>query len=122
MTRFKNIFAALFVSSILISSVSISSICYAKVPDYFFEEDKSLEQNYNLFVIGYDPRLGGVFEVQTSQDKRQRNHYTRLGDLSVSISKIDRNKYKRRPKKLVGKSFKIDKSPLKTYKAPTHIK
>lgn len=100
----------------------MTSICFAKVPDYFFEQDKVLKKNHDLYIIAYDPRLGGVYEVQSTQDKRQNNHYTRLGDLSISVSKIDRNKYKRKPKRLVGKSFKIDKSPLKTYKSPTHIK
>lgn len=78
--------------------------------------------NHRLYIVAYDRRLGGVFEVQTTQDKRKRNHYTRLGDLSVAISKIKKSQYKRRPKKLIGKSFKIDRALLKTYKAPTHIK
>ena len=93
-----------------------------QIPDYFFErEDKTLKKGYMLTVIAFDRRLGGVYEVQTSQDKRKRNYYTRLGDLSLAVSKIDRNKFKRRPKKLIGKSFKIDKQPLTTYKAPMHI-
>jgi len=111
----------IFLFRAFILSLCFSTFCFAKVPDYFFQKETDLKTGYSLFIMGYDHRLGGVFEVQTSQDKRQKNHYTRLGDLSIAVSKIKRNSYKRRPKKLVGRSFKIDKARLKTYKAPRHI-
>gem|GEM_PF-2598066 len=115
MTFFKHILSFVVGVVILISTSS------SFAADYFFEQDKKLKKGYTVFVTAYDPRLGGVYEIQTVQDKMQKNHYTRLGDLSVASSKVDRNKLKRRPKKLVGKSFKIDKAPLTTYKAPRHI-
>jgi len=108
--------------AVLISVLSAGLLSYAVTPDYFFDADVFLKKGSTVYIVAYDPRLGGVYEVQSSHDKRQKNHYTRLGDLSIAISKIKKNRIKRRPKRLIGKVFRLDQFPLKTYKAPRHIK
>lgn len=104
---------------LLLCLLPISS--FSKVPDYFFEQETLLDKGLTVTILDYDRRLGGVFEIVTDKDYGVRNHYTRLGDLSVAVKEITRRKFRKKTERLVGKSFKINKAKLKTYKSPLDV-
>lgn len=102
------------------SQISLASADAESKRGYFYDKAGVITKGTDIYITEYDPRLDGVFEVQTKSDYGSNSYYTRIRDLMKSSSKIKNGNYKRRPRSLQDKSFHLEED-LVIYTYPIDI-
>jgi hypothetical protein len=97
-----------FVFSALILAASINSSAVAGGKGYFYDKDGVIAKGMTIMITEYSPSLEGVFEVQTEKDYGRSSYYTRIGDLRTASAEIKKGNYRKKPRNLEGKKFKLD--------------
>jgi len=103
----KKTICILSAATVFISFFILNLTSQAANKGYFYDQDGVISKGTKILITEYDPRLGGVFEVQTEVDYGSMAYYTRIGDLVKASTAIKNGGYRKKPRSLKGKQITL---------------